>query len=433
MEESSGDTIQTMEEKPMSVAALASKFSHKTSNTLEKDAKQLKGPVRKKPPCSLPLCGLKINAKAETDHNGDEKPSVNDSSRHPKLKLKTSSPLIEKLQATLLLSPTALLPGVGPKSPLKSSFSPFASPVSTPDSPGARSQSSESDGGPVTFDQPTEAEPLHSLHKNRARVSLKRRPPSRRFRRSVTEDTGNSGSPETEKPANSAKKVESQQNGAAEEESDDIFTDQGVQTNDADSKNTSSPKDDSQSSPKDDSQSSPKDDSQSSPKDDSQSSPKDDSQSSPKDDSQSSPKDDSQSSPKDDSQSSPKDDSQSSPKEDSQSSPKEDSHSSSKESSPEEPAQKELNDLSSSQSQESERCSNLNQCEHIEDNNITAKKTEESSNQDSEACDSIDHNTAGSETAVSETSNQEPKFEETIDIKQQVSSAEEKSSGGTED
>ncbi|XP_067849146.1 capZ-interacting protein-like isoform X2 [Heptranchias perlo] len=370
-----------MEEKPMSVAALASKFSHKTSNTLEKDEKLPRGPIRKKPPCSLPLCGNSRNTKTETDHNGDEKPSVNDSSHHSKLKLKTSSPLIEKLQASLLLSPTALFPGVGPKSPLKSSISPFASPASTPDSPGVHSQSSESDGGPVTFDQPTEAEPLHSLHKSRARVSMKRRPPSRRFRRSVTEDTDNSGSPETLKPASSAKEVEPQQNGAAEEESDYVFIDQAVQTDSADSKNSS-------------------------------------------------PEEGSHSSPEEGSHSSPEEGSHSSPEEGSHSSPKEGSHSS-----PEEPSHEELNDLSFSQSQESEKCSNLNQCEHIKDNNITAEKTEESSNKDSEASDNIDHNAAESETEVSETSNHEPKIEEAkaIDIEQQISNAKEKSPEGTED
>ncbi|XP_078416129.1 capZ-interacting protein isoform X1 [Cetorhinus maximus] len=353
MEERSGDTIQTMEEKPMSVAALASKFRQEPSNTLEKNEKQFKGPIRKKPPCSLPLCGMKNNT--ETGHNADEKPPVNDSTHRPKLKVKTSSPLIEKLQANLLLSPTALLPGVGPKSPLKSSFSPFASPASTPDSPGACSQSSESDGGPATFDQPAEGEPLRSFHKSRARVSLKRRPPSRRFRRSVAEESSNSGTPEKETPA---KDVEPEQNGAPDEESDDIFADYEVQTDDANSKNSPSPKEDSCVSPKG--------------------------------------------------------------------------------SSSEEPSQKELNDLSSSQSQESEICSDQNLCEHTEDSNITTNKTEESSNKDSEASvsnDSNDHNTAGSETAVSDTSNQEPKTEEvkTIDTEQQNSNAEEKSPGDTED
>ncbi|XP_072116361.1 capZ-interacting protein-like isoform X1 [Mobula birostris] len=213
-----------MEEKPMSVAAIASKFSLKTSDTVEKDKKCPRGPTRKKPPCSLPLFGNN-NVKTESDHNGNEKQPVNEACHHPKLKVKNSSPRIEKLQATLHLSPAALMPGGGPKSPLKPSASPFASPASTPESPGTRSVSSESDGTPATADQPREAETLQSLHKNRARLSIKRRPPSRRFRRSVTDDVGNSGSSETEQLDNSARQEEPKQSGASEEGNDEVFID----------------------------------------------------------------------------------------------------------------------------------------------------------------------------------------------------------------
>ncbi|XP_069744638.1 capZ-interacting protein-like [Narcine bancroftii] len=217
--------IQTMEEKPTSVAALASLFKHKINDTSEKDEKVPKGPIRRKPPCSLPLGGINNNMKIATDNNGDEKPPVNEASRHPKLKLKISSPHIEKLQASLLLSPTALMPGVGPRSPLKSSFSPFASPASTPESLGTCSLSSESNGSLITVDQPRESEPLQSLHKNRARPSLKRRPPSRRFRRSASDDVGSTGSAETEPLDNSAKQVEPKQSGAEEEGHDEVFID----------------------------------------------------------------------------------------------------------------------------------------------------------------------------------------------------------------
>ncbi|XP_007894010.1 capZ-interacting protein [Callorhinchus milii] len=240
MEGSTGDTTQTVEEKPMmSVAALASRFSHGTSNALEKHEKPINRPTRRKPPCSLPLHCTSGEIKTESDHNGAEKPPINDSSRHLKLKMKTSSPLIEKLQASLVLSPTVLLPGICPKSPLKSCFSPFGSPPSTPSSPGIRSRSSESaDESPVTFDQPPGAEPLQSLHKGRVRLSLKRRPPSRRFRKSLTEDTD---SPDGEKPVNSAKNVEPQENGAAEEENSEVFGEQNMQTDNPDPKNSPSP------------------------------------------------------------------------------------------------------------------------------------------------------------------------------------------------
>ncbi|XP_078265155.1 uncharacterized protein LOC144598708 isoform X2 [Rhinoraja longicauda] len=134
--------------------------------------------------------------------------------------MKNSSPLIEKLQATLLFSPTALMPGVGPKSPLRSSFSPFASPASTPESPGTASLSSESDGS-LSLDQPKEAEPLQSLHKTRARPSLKRRPPSRRFRRSVTDEVDG-----PEPPDNAAQTADTKPSASAEDASDEAFADE---------------------------------------------------------------------------------------------------------------------------------------------------------------------------------------------------------------
>ncbi|XP_051870241.1 capZ-interacting protein-like isoform X1 [Pristis pectinata] len=386
-----------MEEKPMSVAALASKFNHKTSDTLEKDEKCPRGPIRRKPPCSLPLYGNKNNVKTETDHNGDEKPPINEASRPPKLKLKNSSPLIEKLQATLLLSPTALVPGVGPKSPLKSSFSPFASPASTPESPGMHSLSSESDGSVVTIDQPREAEPLQSLHKNRARLSMKRRPPSRRFRRSATD----ADSPETEQSDNSAKEVEPKQRGAAEEGNDEVFTDQ-VQIDNGDAH--SSAEGEAHSSPR----SSAEGEAHSTPR----SSAEGEAHSTPR----SSAEGEAHSSPR----SSAEGEAQSTPR-------------SSADLSPGEPAQKMPSDPLSSQSQESETCT-ANQDEYAEDNNIASKMILESADKDNESSDNIVHNPAGSETVVTEMSNQELKTEEVkaTDNEQQIVNAEEKPSEAIE-
>nr|XP_021405829.1 capZ-interacting protein isoform X2 [Lonchura striata domestica] len=102
----------------------------------------------------------------------------------PKVKVK-SSPMIEKLQANLAFAPAALLPGVSPKSPgMKVLVSPFSTPPSTPTSPGTQSQPSET---PVSFDQPPESTQLQFYNKVRTRGSIKRRPPSRRFRRSLSE------------------------------------------------------------------------------------------------------------------------------------------------------------------------------------------------------------------------------------------------------
>ncbi|KAB0399915.1 hypothetical protein E2I00_006511, partial [Balaenoptera physalus] len=131
----------------------------------------------------------------------------------PKVKVK-SSPLIEKLQANLVFDPAALLPGASPKSPgLKAMVSPFHSPPSTPSSPGVRSRASEPEEVPVSFDQPPEGSHLPSYNKVRTRGSIKRRPPSRRFRRSQSEDCADLGE---------LRAVESsQENGAKEENGDE--------------------------------------------------------------------------------------------------------------------------------------------------------------------------------------------------------------------
>nr|XP_033798081.1 capZ-interacting protein isoform X2 [Geotrypetes seraphini] len=105
----------------------------------------------------------------------------------PKIKMK-SSPLIEKLQANLAFAPATLLPGASPKSPgLKTPTSPFHSPPSTPSSPSIQTRSSESDEGPVSFENPPEETHLPCYNKVRTRGSLKRRPPSRRFRKSQSD------------------------------------------------------------------------------------------------------------------------------------------------------------------------------------------------------------------------------------------------------
>ncbi|XP_075624718.1 capZ-interacting protein isoform X2 [Balearica regulorum gibbericeps] len=105
----------------------------------------------------------------------------------PKVKVK-SSPMIEKLQANLAFAPAALLPGASPKSPgLKVLVSPFSTPPSTPSSPGIQSQPSEVNETPVSFDQPPEGTQLQFYNKVRTRGSIKRRPPSRKFRRSLSE------------------------------------------------------------------------------------------------------------------------------------------------------------------------------------------------------------------------------------------------------
>ncbi|XP_027967470.1 capZ-interacting protein isoform X1 [Eumetopias jubatus] len=187
-----------------SVAQLAGRFREQAAAAKETPACK---PTRRKPPCSLPL----FPPKVELGQNGEEKSSPN-ASHPPKIKVK-SSPLIEKLQANLAFDPAALLPGASPKSPgLKAAVSPFQSPPSTPSSPGVRSQ--EPEEVPVSFDQPPEGSHLPCYNKVRTKGSIKRRPPSRRFRRSQSDcgDLGDFRAPES-----------SQENGAKEENGDEVF------------------------------------------------------------------------------------------------------------------------------------------------------------------------------------------------------------------
>ncbi|XP_077855442.1 capZ-interacting protein isoform X2 [Macaca mulatta] len=189
-----------------SVAQLAGRFREQAAAAKETPASK---PTRRKPPCSLPL----FPPKVELGQNGEEKSPPN-ASHPPKFKVK-SSPLIEKLQANLTFDPAALLPGASPKSPgLKAMVSPFHSPPSTPSSPGVRSRPSEAEEVPVSFDQPPEGSHLPCYNKVRTRGSIKRRPPSRRFRRSQS-DCGELGD---FRAAES-----SQENGAKEEDGDEVF------------------------------------------------------------------------------------------------------------------------------------------------------------------------------------------------------------------
>ncbi|XP_030311425.1 capZ-interacting protein isoform X2 [Calypte anna] len=164
-----------------SVAQLAGKFKEQAANIPGKEVPPHK-PARRKPPCSLPL----YSHKTETSDNDEQKRSPN-ACPVPKVKVK-SSPMIEKLQANLVFAPAALLPGASPKSPgLKALVSPFSTPPSTPSSPGVQSQPGEVQETPVSFDQPPEGTQLQFYNKVRTRGSIKRRPPSRRFRRSLSE------------------------------------------------------------------------------------------------------------------------------------------------------------------------------------------------------------------------------------------------------
>ncbi|KAM5201705.1 capZ-interacting protein isoform 2-T2 [Hipposideros larvatus] len=207
MEERPSETNASVDSSASpSVAQLAGRFREQEAAAKEMPASK---PTRRKPPCSLPL----FPPRVELGQNGEEKSPAN-ASHPPKVKLK-SSPLIGKLQANLVFDPTALLPGASPKSPgLKAMVSPFHSPPSTPSSPGVRSRASESEEVPVSFDQPPEGSHLPCYNKVRTRGSIKRRPPSRRFRRSQS-DCGELADFQAPEP--------SQENGAQEENGGEVF------------------------------------------------------------------------------------------------------------------------------------------------------------------------------------------------------------------
>ncbi|XP_066455466.1 capZ-interacting protein isoform X2 [Eleutherodactylus coqui] len=178
MEGKSAESATAEESAPPSVAKLAGLFGD-TLNSPRKEVPAYK-PTRRKPPCSLPLPKLEVN------NNGDEKLSP-PQSQVPKIKVK-SSPLIEKLQANLAFAPASLLPGPSPKSPgLKTMASPWSTPPSTPSSPIVQQpHSSNIEESPVSFEQPPDGAHLQG-HKIRTRGSIKRRPPSRKFRKSQSD------------------------------------------------------------------------------------------------------------------------------------------------------------------------------------------------------------------------------------------------------
>ncbi|XP_060929211.1 capZ-interacting protein [Limanda limanda] len=138
---------------------------------------------RRRPPCSLKL------PKQKDDNEESDKTLV---SPNPfKIKMRNSS-IIEKLQANLALSPTSLLPS--PKSPeVKLQPAPRSPPP--PGSPTLRptlrpSRQSSEEEEPIGFEDPPEGAPLPSFNKTRARLSFKRRPPTRQHRRSAGEEAG---------------------------------------------------------------------------------------------------------------------------------------------------------------------------------------------------------------------------------------------------
>ncbi|XP_016332748.1 duboraya isoform X1 [Sinocyclocheilus anshuiensis] len=163
--------------KKRSVAELAGKFSCPISHMTDAEVNK---PVRRRPPRSLPL-----PAGNDAGQGQDEKGAETVSTRKNR-----NSALIEKLQASLTLSPTG--PPPFPKSPGVVKLPvPLFSPgsPSSPSSPPA-TVTPKQEETPANFESTAEGTVLKSINKGRARHSIKRRPPSRRHRKSSADEGG---------------------------------------------------------------------------------------------------------------------------------------------------------------------------------------------------------------------------------------------------
>ncbi|XP_041271335.1 WASH complex subunit 2A-like isoform X3 [Onychostruthus taczanowskii] len=108
------------------------------------------------------------------------------------IKTKEPSSRIGKLQASLAINPSALLPGAMPKvsnikSPLPVLDTPLHEPKEVQNSEAFSAAGNNEELG-VSFDQPMQADTLHSANKTRIRVPGKRRPPSRMARRLAAQE-----------------------------------------------------------------------------------------------------------------------------------------------------------------------------------------------------------------------------------------------------
>ncbi|XP_064518840.1 WASH complex subunit 2C isoform X1 [Pseudopipra pipra] len=109
------------------------------------------------------------------------------------IKTKEPSSRIGKLQANLAINPAALLPGAMPKvsnvkAPLPVLDTPLHEPNDAQNSEALSASGNREEPG-VSFDQPMQADTLHSANKTRIRVTGRRRPPSRMARRLAAQES----------------------------------------------------------------------------------------------------------------------------------------------------------------------------------------------------------------------------------------------------
>ncbi|XP_040908306.1 duboraya isoform X2 [Toxotes jaculatrix] len=211
-----------------SVAELAGRF---TASASPRDAagNETDKLVRRRPPCSLQL--------PKTHGDDPEPPGV--TSPLP-AKTKRNSALMEKIQA-LALSPSSQQSS--PKSPghrlLLPAF-PGSVPVTTvttsssvtPTSPVATSPRTEEEV-PASFEAPpttAEGSILSSINKSRPRHSIKRRPPSRRHRKSSSGDEVSVADVADKAAGEEGKEVEDKSDETKEDKSDEAKEDKSDET-----------------------------------------------------------------------------------------------------------------------------------------------------------------------------------------------------------
>ncbi|KFP50003.1 WASH complex subunit FAM21A, partial [Cathartes aura] len=119
------------------------------------------------------------------------------------IKTKEPSSRIAKLQANIAINPAALLPGAMPKvsnvkPPLPVLDTPLHEPKDVQNSEAFSAAGNNEELG-VSFDQPMQADTLHSANKTRIKVTGKRRPPSRMARRLAAQESEESEEVDTAK------------------------------------------------------------------------------------------------------------------------------------------------------------------------------------------------------------------------------------------
>ncbi|XP_057257055.1 WASH complex subunit 2A-like isoform X2 [Pezoporus wallicus] len=152
---------------------------------------------------SLESSNLQENALSAKQDDALKAVTTEKSTGPVPIKTKEPSPRIEKLQANLAINPAALLPGAMPK------VSSVKSPLPVPLHEAKDVQNSEAFSAAgnneelgVSFDQPMQADTLHSANKTRIKVRGKRRPPSRMARRLAAQES------EENEEVNSAKELQ---------------------------------------------------------------------------------------------------------------------------------------------------------------------------------------------------------------------------------